>query len=181
MLTILVAGTPGCGKTTFVSKLKKHFETRSYLVHDVNVSALIKDHELHDGYDATFETYLINVSQVRKFLKKHLAKLECDVCLLETHTVDTIPKELPNIIIILSCRTEILYDRLVDRGYNKKKVTENMECEIMRIVAEEAYSRFPFSRIFEMPSNQESDVNENLEKLLPHFENNIENHPIVEK
>lgn len=41
-------------------------------------------------------------------------------------------------MVVLRCFNEVLYPRLEKRGYSEKKVQENVECEIMCVVAEDA-------------------------------------------
>jgi broad-specificity NMP kinase len=52
---ILVTGTPGTGKSTTSELIALACD----LVH-INVGQVVKEHELHDGYDATFDTYVMN-------------------------------------------------------------------------------------------------------------------------
>ena len=43
-----------------------------------------------------------------------------------------------DLVLVLRADTNVLYDRLKKRGYSDKKVNENMECEIMQVVLDEA-------------------------------------------
>jgi adenylate kinase len=52
---ILVTGTPGTGKTTTSSALAEATQLRHICVGD-----LVKEKNLHDGWDSEFECYLIN-------------------------------------------------------------------------------------------------------------------------
>ena len=52
---ILITGTPGTGKTTLCEALAE----RTGFTH-INISDLVKEYELHDGYDAEHDTLLIN-------------------------------------------------------------------------------------------------------------------------
>lgn len=52
---ILITGTPGTGKTTLSELVSLALSFKH-----VNVSELVKEHELHDGYDAEFDTYILN-------------------------------------------------------------------------------------------------------------------------
>ena len=38
-------------------------------------------------------------------------------------------------LYIHTADTQVLYDRLEERGYSQKKLQENMECEIMQVRA----------------------------------------------
>lgn len=167
MKTILVTGTPGTGKSLLSQKLTTAFIAMGRHVLNINVSELIKKEHLYDEYDTRLDTYLIDDRKVRKYLQKNLASQEnYDFCILETHTVSTVPRDDVNLVVILTCRTDVIYDRLVARGYAKAKVDENVECEIMRIVLEEAHERFPHLKILEVPSNTEEDLQDNIESII---------------
>jgi adenylate kinase len=56
---ILITGTPGTGKTTTSELLA----IATNLKH-VNIGDLVKQNQLHDGYDASFDTYILNEDKV---------------------------------------------------------------------------------------------------------------------
>ena len=41
-------------------------------------------------------------------------------------------------MIVLMTDNTVLYERLEKRGYEQKKISENVQCEIMQVIAEEA-------------------------------------------
>lgn len=43
-----------------------------------------------------------------------------------------------DLVLVLQTDNTILYDRLEKRGYDQEKVQENVTCEIMQVVLEEA-------------------------------------------
>lgn len=52
---ILVTGTPGTGKTTMATALAEATQLRH-----VNVGELVRQKNLHDGWDEDFECHIIN-------------------------------------------------------------------------------------------------------------------------
>jgi broad-specificity NMP kinase len=50
------------------------------------------------------------------------------------------------------------------RNYKPNKVEENIECEIMGIVLEEATNRFP--SVISLKSNHQDDIQDNVEAIL---------------
>ena len=56
---ILITGTPGTGKTTHADLVA----TEASLKH-LNISDVVKEHELHDGYDAEHDAYNMNDDKV---------------------------------------------------------------------------------------------------------------------
>ena len=60
---ILITGTPGTGKTTHADLVASELA----LTH-LNVGDLVKEHELHDGYDEEYQAFTINDDKVGPFL-----------------------------------------------------------------------------------------------------------------
>lgn len=65
---------------------------------------------------------------------------------------------------MLTADTQVLYDRLAQRGYTDKKVQENMECEIMQIVQESAMESYDRDIVQILPSNTIDDLESNVER-----------------
>jgi adenylate kinase len=166
MKYILITGTPGTGKSTFSEHLQMAFASRGATVCTVLVNDLIKSEKLYDEYDSHFDTHIIDDRKVRRFLKSYLSSLSADFCIIETHTVTTLPREIIDYVAVLTARTDVLFDRLQARQYSREKVDENMECEIMRIVLEEAVERFGSNKVHEMASNTQEDIEDNIEVVL---------------
>lgn len=64
-------------------------------------------------------------------------------------------------VIVLQADNTILYDRLVARGYSQKKIEENVECEIMQVVAEEAADSYSKEVVQFLNSNSVEDMDAN--------------------
>lgn len=43
----------------------------------------------------------------------------------------------------MRCSNDKLYPRLEARGYNEKKISENIDCEIMEVTHDEVYAAYP--------------------------------------
>lgn len=56
---ILITGTPGTGKTTHSELVA----AEAGMQH-VNIGALVREHELYDGYNEEFEAYFVNDDKV---------------------------------------------------------------------------------------------------------------------
>lgn len=59
---ILVVGTPGTGKTTTA----KEVVARAPAMRHVEVGALVKDKQLHSGWDEEFECHIVDEDRVRR-------------------------------------------------------------------------------------------------------------------
>jgi broad-specificity NMP kinase len=156
---ILVSGTPGTGKSTIIKKIKEQNESIQVL----NISELVKEEGLHDGYDEEFETFIINDRKTQKKLKKLIPTMkQKGPILIECHSCGLFDEDdmeaLIDKVLVLTCSTESLYDRLKFRSYPQKKIDENMECEIMRVCADEALEVFRGEGVVkEFVNDSESD------------------------
>jgi len=68
-------------------------------------------------------------------------------------------------VVVLGCETEVLYDRLRERGYKEDKVQENLDAEIMMVVAEEAREGFEEGVVVVLKSNSVEDMEGNAERV----------------
>jgi len=59
MPNILVSGTPGVGKSTLCRMLAE----RCGMKH-LDISALVKERELHDGHDPEYDSFIFNEDKV---------------------------------------------------------------------------------------------------------------------
>jgi adenylate kinase len=68
---IVITGTPGTGKTTTAQLL---VEAASIPLEHINVVELVKQKELHDGYDVEWQTYIVDEDKVRN--RPYLARFQ---------------------------------------------------------------------------------------------------------
>jgi adenylate kinase len=120
---ILVTGTPGTGKTT----TSEMIAARVQLKH-INVSELIKQQELHEGKDEAFDTFIVDEDKVYSCL---LVKFHIHCCaqlidemedlmeeggnVVDFHSADIFPERWFDLVLVLTTRTDVLYDRLQKR------------------------------------------------------------------
>lgn len=65
----------------------------------------------------------------------------------------------------MRCDNKLLYDRLKQRGYGEKKLQENMDCEIMEVLLEEARNAYDQEIVVELKGEQTEDIDENVNRL----------------
>lgn len=67
---ILITGTPGTGKSTTAATLHKNAPGMQY----VDIGALVREKQLHQGWDEEFQSYILDEERVRAMLAHGVAK-----------------------------------------------------------------------------------------------------------
>lgn len=86
--------------------------------------------------------------------------------IVDFHTVDFFPERFFQLVLVLRTDNTVLFDRLVARGYNPKKVEENVTAEIMQVVLEEARESYSEEIVHEVPSNTPQDAEQTVERMV---------------
>ncbi|GAA5801314.1 AAA domain-containing protein [Helicostylum pulchrum] len=154
---ILVTGTPGTGKTTTSEMIAEV----TGLEH-VNVGELVKQKQLHEGYLEEFDTHVLDEDKLLDELEEILKE---GGKIVDFHTCEIFPERWFDLVLVLRTDTAGLYDRMSKRGYNKRKIDENMECEIMQVVLETAHESYAPEIVVELPSNTIEDMESNADRV----------------
>ncbi|KAJ7964882.1 Adenylate kinase isoenzyme 6-like [Quillaja saponaria] len=154
---LLVTGTPGTGKTTTSSALAEATQLRH-----INVGELVKDKNLHDGWDDEVESYLINEDLVCDELED---VMEEGGNIVDYHGCDFFPERWFDHVVVLQTDNSVLYDRLSKRGYTGSKLSNNIECEIFQVLLEEAKESYPENIVVAMKSHTIEDISRNVAAL----------------
>ena len=157
---ILVAGTPGTGKTSLCKML---VETETKLRH-VDLSQLVqREPSLRDGFDEQSQSWFLNDDAIVDFLE---AEMQQGGVVLDTHSLlDYFPERWFELVLVLETDNTVLYDRLKRRGYSDAKIAENVECEIMCVVKQEAMESYKEEIVQLLPSNTIEDMENNVERI----------------
>ena len=68
-------------------------------------------------------------------------------------------------MVLLRANNTQLFDRLQERGYNQKKIDENIECEIFGELKDEVVECYQQEIILELPSNEPDDMQSNMDAI----------------
>ncbi|PSR95169.1 Adenylate kinase isoenzyme 6 like [Actinidia chinensis var. chinensis] len=154
---ILVTGTPGTGKTT-----TSYLLAEATLLRHVNVGDLVRDKNLHDGWDDQLDCHVINEDLVCDELED---MMEEGGNIVDYHGCDFFPERWFDLVAVLQTENSVLYDRLSKRGYTGSKLTNNIECEIFQVLLEEAKDSYPEDIVVALQSDTVDDINRNVTTL----------------
>ena len=160
MPNILVTGTPGVGKTSFCTAMVEDCADKLQLTH-LKVNEVILSGKLHTGRDEERGGCLI-VDEDR-LVDACEEQLKRGGCLVDSHLCDCWPLDWIDLVLVLRCDNTRLYDRLEERGYAQRKISENVEAEIMQVILDEAREVFGPASVLELRSDSIEDCDANLE------------------
>ncbi len=160
---ILVTGTPGTGKTQ-TSQLAAE---RTGLKH-INVGDLARQHNCYEGHDDNFDSNILDDDKILDVLEPIM---EEGGCIVDFHSVELFPERWFELVLVLRTDTAVLFDRLTARNYSDLKRSENIECEIMQVVLEEARESYDEQIVHELNSNNLDDLDNNVARIASWYEN----------
>ncbi|CAI5721480.1 unnamed protein product [Peronospora destructor] len=142
---ILVTGTPGTGKTSMCQQLA------------------VKERGLHSDRDEEFDCFVLDEDKVCDEMEDLMAE---GGKVVDFHTCEFFPERWFDLVVVLRVDNTTLFDRLLKRGYSDKKIAENVECEIMEVVLQEARESYAQEIVQELPSRTVEDMDSNIERVL---------------
>ena len=165
---VLVCGTPGCGKSSLCEAVLARAGVAGLGLRHVVLGELAKARAFHAGRDEELDTLLLDEASEDRLLDELEPLAAAGGLLLEHHSCALFPERWFDDGLVLVLRTDntLLFDRLVKRGYGARKVQENVECEIMRVVADEALASFPREGVVhELQSEAPRDIEDNAARV----------------
>ena len=129
MKIIIISGTPGTGKTSVSRKISEMVDANTISLNELAIS---ENFTLE--YDKERDTYIVDFEKLKPYIAKYidvLKKQKHKYLIIEGHFSDIIPNKYVDYPFVLRCDPEYLYNRLKERDYNKKKIIENIQAEIL--------------------------------------------------
>ena len=164
-MIILIAGTPGVGKTYLASKIASSLGIPCFNAHEEAIRMVFVDEKDHirnaDVIDEEKVEDIIvdlknkNADFVFEGLLSHYANPQND-----------------RLCIIIKCDIKTLNQRLIDRGYSREKIRENIDSEIFQIIENEAVEQGHKIIVFDNTDSSEKEIDSLLSKIKD-FQDNI--------
>lgn len=129
MKIIIISGTPGCGKTSVANELSKLVKAKIISLNELAIS-----HDFSFEYDNDRKTYIVDFKIFLPYIMKKIRKIKKEnpqFLIIESHFSDIIPNKYIDHIFILRCDPDELVNRLKGKNYDLKKITENVQTEIL--------------------------------------------------
>jgi adenylate kinase len=183
---VLITGTPGTGKTTLaaaiVDRLLPEEDGAPSVAQHVNVGAMASQQKCYEGHDAELDTQILDEDKLLDYLEGVFEKAEEEQvsCIADFHVCEIFPERWFDLVLVLRTRTEVLFDRLQERGYNERKRQNNMESEIMQVILEEAKEAYDPEIVHEVLSNDLQDMESNTQRVLDWIEQWMADHALDE-
>jgi adenylate kinase len=86
--------------------------------------------------------------------------------IVDYHGCDFFPERWFDMILVLQTDNSVLWERLEKRGYGPKKLQDNVQCEIMHVIVEEARESYREEIVHTAPSNTVEEMESNVDKLV---------------
>ncbi len=147
-LIIAITGSPGVGKTTISRLLAERVDA-----YHVDLSRLALEEGLVEERDEERDTVIVDLKAVRRKVKRLLERYER--LIIEGHYAhDVAPKG--SWIFVLRRAPWRLRDELERRGYDAKKMRENVEAELLDICLSEAIELHGSERVHEVDTTDKT-------------------------
>mmetsp|Transcript_34017 Transcript_34017/g.109639 ORF Transcript_34017/g.109639 Transcript_34017/m.109639 type:complete len:179 (+) Transcript_34017:50-586(+) len=156
---ILIVGTPGTGKSTTAQYVVQGAPSMRH----VEVGALVREKQLHTGWDAEYECHVLDEDRILDELEEGM---EAGGVIVDFHGADLFPERWFDLVVVLRTDNSVLYSRLQSRNYSQKKLTENVEAEIMQVILDEARESYAEEIVLELSSDTLEALEANVQRIL---------------
>ncbi|HLC96577.1 MAG TPA: AAA family ATPase [Candidatus Nanoarchaeia archaeon] len=136
MAVIAVTGSVGAGKTTFTNNLARKLKCIP-----IHLSEVIAKNHLSVGYDKKRSCDIVDIKSLNQFVIRNIIKKAKKDIIIDSHLSHHLPKQYVDLCIVVKCDLKTLAARLKQRGYDRQKIRENLDCEIFNVCLTEAQEK----------------------------------------
>ncbi len=139
-MIIAITGTPGVGKSVVAKKLSKLIGYES-----LDLNKIIKKEKLYSGYDSKRKSYVVDIRKLKSRL------IMGNDTIIDGHLAHFLKADK---VFVLRCAPKVLIRRLAKKKWNKAKVEENLEAELIGVIATEARERY--KKVYDVDTTRKS-------------------------
>lgn len=156
---IIITGTPGVGKTSHAQLLAQKTG-----LHHLDINDVVRKHNIGEKNPDTADaaTKIVDEDRLLDVIENDLAD---GGQIIDWHACDLFPQNLIDLVCVVRCENGVLYDRLKARGYGEAKLQENLDCEIMEVLVQEAREAYDGDMVVELRSEKADEIESNVERI----------------
>ena len=124
-MLVALTGTPGVGKTTVSGILRQRYRV-------IDIHSYAEEHGLFESFDEDAGSFIVDTDRLNDSI---LSESIDGIVFLDGHLAHFVDCDK---IIVLRCEPHIIRDRLKARGYDDRKVLENVQTEVLDIILSES-------------------------------------------
>jgi len=143
-MILAISGTPGTGKTAVAKILAKKLDAN--LISIGNLVNTVKH-----TWDKSRRTRIVDVKDLQKAVNRHVVKKKINI--VEGHLAHLLNADK---IIVLRCAPNILEKRMQKKRWQKEKISENIQAEILDEITIEAIEKHGRKRVFEIDTSNKT-------------------------
>jgi len=148
---IIVSGCPGTGKTTLSVGLAGVLG-----VEVISLGELVEREGLYSYVDTDRDTKVADLDELVPRVVELIGKASGFV-IVEGHYADIVPSKFVEVVIVLRAHPEVLRKRLEAKGWNERKVRENIQAEILGSCTFNALEAYGSKRVYEIDTSNLSE------------------------
>jgi len=157
---IVITGTPGVGKTAVSEELANRLKGLHLSLGDL----VIKEN-LVSGFDGDRRTLIVDLKRLSKRVRSIIGKASQDVVVEGHYAPDVVSNSLAPYVFVLRRDPDDLRVKLEDRGFEERKVLENVASEILDVCLIDAVSKYGSDLVDEIDVTGMS-IEEAVEEVL---------------
>lgn len=147
---ILITGTPGTGKTTVAKKLTLRLKGEY-----VNLTKLATKENLVRGMDTQRDTIIIDENRIKQRIRQIVKENPDKTVIIDGHYAPIVaPKQNTSYVFVLRRDPIELRKIMKKRSYPERKLSENLESEILDVCLVEALNAQPKATVCEIDTTQ---------------------------
>jgi adenylate kinase len=160
---LVIAGSPGVGKTSLSTFLTRYLKGVS-----VNISELVSREGMSCGFDEERKTLIADVDKVSKRVEEIIQGSEGWVVVDGHFAIDLVPSKEVFLAFVLRRDPSELREVLKSRGFDDRKVDENVAAEILDVCLFDAVETYGEEKVCEIDitGRSEEDVADEVIQIV---------------